>query len=191
MSTDTQLLELVREGKDDDGTWDIIYQQFRSLLVAICKTTAPDLPPDSLDDVIQETILLVWQHVHQFDPSRGSAKSFLRGHAYNAIKKVRRCHSKNSTLSLDYPVGGEEGDGSFGDFIKDDADSIEEQSKVLEVEQILAMADSSAPPNIACALCTIYQEDLSFTEAARSIGVNRTSLYRHIRQWAQDMQLIQ
>ena len=174
---DDTLLVRLRDAPDSE-LWAAIVDRFGSGLAVLANRLAGDLDPD---DVVSEVwCALLRTTAFGFDPCRGSAKKYLYGVCLNAIKKVRRA-TCGDTVSLE----GENPDNGLrrSDQLAEPLDCIGSTIARLEVEMVLEAAERTASADVATALRAVYEEDLSLAEAAKKIGVNRTTLRRRIRAW--------
>lgn len=145
-------------------------------------------------EIVQQT----WVHLTQVDPERirnssdvvGLAKWFLRSYAIREVldgytppgcKKRARPDDREVPVSLEAPVseGGPALAETLGATSGDDAFCERALART-----ILRGAAKTAPRRVARALWLIYVDGISFTAAAREVGVDHTTLRRELRRWA-------
>ena len=75
------------KGDPTDST--TLVQSVTPYMRRIAKSLAPDIPADIHNEMVQQAFLDTFRLGHKFDPTRMTAKQFLRGCTWNAIRIVR------------------------------------------------------------------------------------------------------
>jgi RNA polymerase sigma-70 factor (ECF subfamily) len=106
-----RLLAMVARG--DDAAFAAVYDQVGALVFGLARRVIKD--PAQSEEVTQEVLLEVWRTASRFDPSQGSARSWLMTMAHRrAVDRVRSAQAsaareaRASLATTDYDVVVEE-----------------------------------------------------------------------------------
>lgn len=90
---DTELIALVARGQQ--AALGALYDRYSSLLLAVLTRVLRDA--QEAEDVLHEVFLEVWQHAADFDPARGSVRSWLvmraRSRGLDRLRVVTRARA--------------------------------------------------------------------------------------------------
>lgn len=172
---------------------------------------APDLAPDIIEEVVQETWLeLLTCSPGSFDPSRGTASAFLSLKLGNAITRVRASYtppgqrtraqrndrgdwlSQTSAVSFDETLAEDAGEElTLHDIVACHraAGSYANVIDCAESDWLLRKASASAEQEIVMALQLIATGDHDLTSTACLVGLHRSTLRRRIDRWVDRQQL--
>jgi DNA-directed RNA polymerase specialized sigma24 family protein len=190
MEAFTGLEDLSRRFLNGDSTsTQAFLTAIRPIIGRIARKHAPQLAPDLIDDVFQQTMLLLLQKRRMYNPTRGSAVMFVHLIARRATREVNaqyapagrrtrpplkrdqdarvRFQRESRVLSLD-----EMQEEDMPSTVR----SVEAAEAQLDAELILRRAR----PDVSQALRRIYLEDLPVAQAAREAHLSRFVLNRLI-----------
>ena len=178
----------------------------RGKLLTRLRVRPAHLDPDLHAEVEQRTWeLLLLKAPSSFDPTRGSAITYLRPIALTAVRDVRASYAppgcrtrpqrdeegqweeRLPTLSLHDPIENAENE-TLSDLIADPTDEIEPVIRILSGEQLFDFVRKKAPPQLAQALCHIYKNNMTFQLAAETVGLSREQLKHRIGMWVRKQQ---
>lgn len=151
----------------------------RPLMKTFARYAAPELPPDVHDEVVSQSLEYLIEYGKQFQPARGTAKSFLKLMTEQAARKVRadycppgcrtrldrrdrRCAQRKVVPLSDIEIENPHG--------------VEELDVTCEARALLRRA----PAKIARALVLIYFAGETVSAAATAVGMSRFALSREI-----------
>lgn len=163
-----------------DAAWRRLDDYFRPLLSAAAKRYARDLPPELIEDVVQEAFLLLLRSTGRGSRGAGPAETaFVLSHVRNAAAKVRGAHRSPGTRSRTrHGVRPEVRMGMIDPAMpstRADHDLRVVEAR-LDVERLARRAD----PVVRTAMATVL-EGTSFREAAKQVGMTHTLLMRRLR----------
>ncbi|MGW1507260.1 sigma-70 family RNA polymerase sigma factor [Streptomyces mirabilis] len=112
------------------------------------------------EDVVQETLLRVWQHPAAFDPARGPTRAWLCTVARHLVIDARRARQSRPA---------EDG----GDVLERAAEQAPGEDEIEQVLQSWAVADAvrSLSPDHRAILLETYYRGRTMAEAARVLGI--------------------
>jgi len=68
---------------------EVLFERYASLIMTVCRRY--EQPSFGASDILQETFILIFKKIHQFDPSKGSIESWMKKIAVNvALKFIRK-----------------------------------------------------------------------------------------------------
>ncbi len=188
MSDDDLLLSAL--GQDPEA-WTNIEERYNKQLRHWCWRRAQDIPEDIWDDVIQETFCSLFKKLSDFDPTRGKANQFVFGLFLNAEKKVRRMYGLSQhEVEIQYLSQESDRDElTLTDTLADPDNDTEPSAERLHIKEtarnIVDQSKISAPAFIKEAIQLLATKDeLSMSQVAVQLGVDRVTLTRQIRAWA-------
>jgi RNA polymerase sigma-70 factor (ECF subfamily) len=128
------------------------------------------------EDVTQEVFLSLIRDRSDYQPSRGSVKSYLYGMArYRLLKRLQR---ERSFVSLDT---SDDGEGATGDDLRSEYDPFHELAQE-EVVRLVRQAVLSLPEYFREVIVLCYLQEMSYADAAEiiscPIGTVRSRLAR-------------
>jgi RNA polymerase sigma factor (sigma-70 family) len=157
---------------EDHGAW----------VIATAKGIARRLgvPKMEVEDIAQETLCrLLDPAVERFDPSRGSAKQYIRGIVLNAVgfsgrrrRTAREACGHGREASSHAPVA----DGTVH---REWRRAFRRTEARLDAEALLRLAD----PMVRRAVILVYLEEMSQRTAAAEIGVSEFKLCRTLKEF--------
>jgi len=170
MGLDPKLLEYIDE---------IIRHKARQL------ARKPGFSPSDREDIEHELLIAILERWSAFDPSRASARTFVARIIENkAASLVRACHAAKRGVRQCTPLNGDAANGAC-DFDEDGVPArrgIKRRSALETLSLRLDVADVIADlPDDLRDLCQRLMRG-SLSDAARSSGQRRTTLYRAIRE---------
>ena len=183
-----ELLSRAREG--NRLAWDALYERLRPKLRRWCHGRAQTLPSDLYDDVVHETLLMLITSTDTFYANRGSITNYVFGVFLNALKKVRRVSTDHAQRPMLYFGMEIHYSGlSIADTVADQHNESEPSADLLHLkeaaQQIVELAIETAPTMVRDAIILLHSgTHESMSSVARQLGVNRTTLIRHIRAWS-------
>ncbi|HUI61305.1 MAG TPA: RNA polymerase sigma factor [Steroidobacteraceae bacterium] len=140
---------LRRVAAEDREAFRQLYSKYHGRLVRFLSRVIRD--PDDAEEVIQDTLMIVWQHAEDF---RGTSRvsTWIFGIAYRrALNALRRSATRSRVLVP-------EGEGVEG--------SVEDVSKETEERQLVELGLSSLPPEQRLVMVLAYGVGLSCEEIA-------------------------
>jgi DNA-directed RNA polymerase specialized sigma24 family protein len=162
-----------------DAAWKRFHDHFRSLLVVAAKPYARDLPPELIDDVVQEALLAILRSTARGPRIGLNETVFVLSHVRNAAAKVRAAHRAPGTRSrTPRSVRPEVRVGMVDPAMRSgraDHDLRVVEAR-LDVERLARRADPVVRTAIEVAL-----QGASLREAARQVGMTHTLLMRRLR----------
>lgn len=85
--SDEALIALVQ--RDDTRAFDVLHSRYQRLALHVARAVLGT--SDAVEDAVQESFLAIWRRSGQYDPRRGSVRSWLTGLVRNeAIDTLRR-----------------------------------------------------------------------------------------------------
>jgi hypothetical protein len=164
-------------------TADLFPITARPLMRKFARSAAPELPPDLRDEVVSQSLEFLIEHGKQFQPSRGSAKAFLKVITAQAARKVRADYRAPGVRSRPKREEWRHRPGVDPIHTVDvpDPRSVDDLDNACEVRAILRCA----PRKIAHALLLIYFAGEAVGAAARRVGMSRFSLSREMGRFMQ------
>ena len=155
----------------------------RPLMRKFARSAAPELPADLRDEVVSQSLEFLIERGKQFQPSRGSAKAFLKVITAQAARRVRADYRRPGVRSR--PKREEWNHLPSVDPIHTvdvpDPRTVDDLDNACEVRAILR----GAPREIAHALLLIYFAGEAVGTVARRVGMSRFSLSREIGRFMQ------
>jgi RNA polymerase sigma-70 factor (ECF subfamily) len=161
------LLGAVANG--DQVAFDRLYTHFRSRVFGLAARIVIDR--DQAQEVTQEVFLQLWQQAARFDPSRGSAISWvLRITHARAVDRIRNSHS-SSVRDTRYAAAGHVAD----------TDTVVEQALLREEQLVLRSALVLLSPVQRESIQLAYYSGLTTLEISERLGVRRATVKTRIR----------
>jgi DNA-directed RNA polymerase specialized sigma24 family protein len=136
-----------------------------------------DLAPDLLEDAVAEVWLYLIRYFPRFDPSRGTARTFLRLLLKNALRKVRACYAHPNALWRPGPEP--EALASLEESVARALPAPGGQTHI-ESHADANRLVSLAPIAVRRALLLVHVEGLTVTEAAEKLSLSRFTLARRL-----------
>lgn len=163
-----------------DAAWRRLYDHFRLLLTAAAKRYARDLPPELIEDVVQEAFLALLRATGRGHHRAGlTDTAHVLSHVRNAAAKVRAAHRAPGTRSRTRRGVRPEVRLGMIDPAMPSARADRDLRVVearLDVERLVQRAD----PVVRTAMAIVL-EGTSFREAAKQVGMTHTLLMRRLR----------
>ncbi|SFS16523.1 RNA polymerase sigma-70 factor, ECF subfamily [Granulicella pectinivorans] len=163
LSTDEELALRLQQGQADALT--VLFRRHSPLLFGIARRILRN--ESEAEDSVQQIFLDVFRSIHQFDPARGSFKSWLVMFAYQRTFNARRAMASNRYFQTD----------SF-----DEAQLFRQPPGAAETSILVNQLLSTLEPRQRRTIELIYGEGLTAEEAALRTGetvrVVRHNLYR-------------
>lgn len=129
------------------------------------------------EDVAQDVFIELMRDGRQFDPARGSLKSYLYGMARHRI--LRRLERERSHVSIE--TGSEEGEGPTDERLRASEDPFLDLARD-EMVSLVRQAVLSLPPHFREVIVLCHLQEMNYAEAAEvvacPIGTVRSRLAR-------------
>jgi RNA polymerase sigma-70 factor (ECF subfamily) len=90
MSSVTVARLLERLDVEDQQACASLLRKVESLARMACRCEARDLPASEVEELVQDTLLVVWQRRSTFDPDKGRFESWVRGICRHVCRAARR-----------------------------------------------------------------------------------------------------
>ena len=181
---------LLQARKYDRLAWEVLHERLKPRLLGWCHSRVRALPSDLYDDVVHETLLMLITGTTTFDANKGHINNHVLGVFLNAVKKVRRASSDSPERPLLYlGIEIEDSGLSIADTVADPHSEAEPSADILHLKEVaqqtVELAMVSAPTMVRDAIILLHSGTYqSVSSVARQLGVNRTTLIRHIRAWS-------
>lgn len=153
--------------RDDPDCFRVVFDYFWPKLRAYF---AARLPPDSVEDCVQEVIVTIWRTAADYDPARGEVGAWVSGIARNVLLRERR-----SLAHLPVPLGDDLPEMTAADCPLCQAIGAEERRVLLEAMRRLASQD-------AALLVEHYFRGATHRELASRLGMPLGTLKGRLRQ---------
>jgi DNA-directed RNA polymerase specialized sigma24 family protein len=138
------------------------------------------------DEVVSQTfMLLLSPTARQFDPAHGSSVDYLYGVVLRAVAEVRVQHGATGVAKHERRlrlVRDKQDDEQACRHLR--APSYEDSADAICVKVDVDKALKAAPRKLQVAAALLGARDLSMTEAAALVGLDRNTLRRRLRAWA-------
>jgi len=188
-------------GGDEQATTRLV-SRFQDRLYIWAHRKAPDLAVfDRFDDAVSRTWeLLMRRDIASFDPARVRARTFLAQLLRCAIRDVRAAHAPpgqrtrqpaRDDTAMTWPGWAI----TIDDIVDVDMETITLEEPIdaildaLAADEILALADVTAPQLVAEGLHAVHDEGLTLTQAAAKCGRHRSNLRRAIDRWTNEQHI--
>lgn len=151
----------------------------RPLMKTFARYAAAELPPDVHDEVVSQSLEYLIEYGKQFQPARGTAKSFLKLMAGQAARKVRADYCPPGCRTRLDRRDRRRARGKVVPLLDVDIENprgVEELDMSCDARAILRRA----PQKIAQALVLIYFAGEALSAAANVVGMSRFALSREI-----------
>lgn len=154
-----EAIERLRHGEIDALELFVRRYQVKAMRAAYLITQDTRLA----EDIVQESFLNAYAHIHQFDPNRRFEPWFLRSVCNAAIKAAQR---SQRSLSLD--ADGPE-DVDFGAILVDDLPNPEEEAEQDEIRERVRAALGQLSPRQRAAVVQRYFLEMSEQQMAEAL----------------------
>lgn len=153
-----KIIKLLK-AKDQEGL-NLLIENYSGILYSIIKRVLIKFPYLQ-DEVLNDALLGVWDHIDSFDPTRSSFKNWLASVArYKAIDALRReVRHDFQTLDENYQEGQEDG-----------------FNKVL-IKEIFSYLDEDDRKLFTA----LFLDGFSYEELAQDLNISKNSLYSRVK----------
>ena len=148
-----------RMKKAEIGGLEVLVDRYQGRAVRVAFLVTHDVPLS--EDIVQETFVRLYQHIHHFDESRPFEPYLMRSVVNAALNTIRR-EAKSTSLDAD-PVLLEN--------LLEQAASVEAQVEFTQLSQELLLALSKLTPRQRAAIVQRYYLELSEREMAQELNV--------------------
>ena len=204
-TVDTDLMLVGYLNGDPNARGEFPLQVF-PLLRRVAQHSAPDLDADIRQEIVQQVhFILLRRDPDAFDPERGTARAYLSLVTRQAAREVRASYTpphehtrlqkgkEGETLpqvrvSLD-GLEAPKAESLLKDATRDATNAIEAVERRVFAEQLLDLANDTAPSEVSRALKFVYYQGKTFEEAARAVGLTRYQLRRKTKRWVAEQKL--
>lgn len=152
--TDLQLVQAYLSG--DERSLELLFKRYLRPLYGY---TAGIVGRDNADDVVQETFVRVWRHMHSFDTQR-VFKTWIYRIAHNAALDLLKKKKPTAFSELDRP----DDSASFEEGIEDETEPISILLDRKDAAEHLRKALDALPPKQRTVLSLHYLEEMTFSE---------------------------
>ena len=167
---DMELMLRVRDGQDA-GAFEELMRRYQRPLVGFLMRLTAHL--DTAQDLAEETFVRVWQSAPRYRPSAKFTTWLFTIASRLATDHARRAHVRRS-VSLDAPVAADE--RTFAETLADAGPAADQQVARDQAAALVraAMLELPLEQRMALALCEF--EDLSYADAAQTMGCSVKSV---------------
>lgn len=169
----------------------------RPYLRKIARRLGTELPDDIQQEVVNQALLnLTQQKPGNYDPERGTAKTFLRFMLQNAVRQVRASYAPPGHVTRVRRSKGAKGPianvraahiSPLHELNDADMPAIDGGIPAAEARHDAHALLRQAPTHVAASLERLYLQEHVLNDVAVDLGISRYSLSRQIAQFAEDI----
>lgn len=177
LPTRQSLLSRLRDGEDQAG-WREFFERYRRLIYNVARKSG--LADAEAQDVVQNTFIYLTRKMpkFQYDPTRGSFKSWLRVVTRSRIAVFRRQHEADFVIREPWPDSGTDSLEAIPDPAADVLDEVWQREWE---ENLISTALQGVRTKVSSRQLLIFrlatQENLPLIQVGRKLGVSIAQVY--------------